>query len=60
MPDKREQDDDRDRHAKQPKKDAAAHFLVLHFRVIEPAAVSLVQEDVAREKNPAASPITSF
>ena len=35
-------------------------FLSSIFRVIEPAAVSLVQEDVAREKIPAASPITSF
>ena len=34
MPEKREQDDNRDRHAKQPEKNATAHFLVLQ-RVME-------------------------
>ena len=33
-PEKREQDDDRDRDAKQPEKNATSHFLVLQ-RVME-------------------------
>jgi len=34
MPEKREEDDDRDRHAQQPQKNASTHFLILHFLVM--------------------------
>ena len=39
MPEKHQQDDDRDRYAEQPEKNG--HFLFLHVLVIEPAIENL-------------------